>query len=175
MGKDRGRSLRYQGGYTLLEVLIVLVILGVLIAIAAPGWLGFVQQRQLKTAQEQIQRAMYEAISSAKKDKLTYQVSFRESNARLQYAIHLSSTSSQTAFWQSFTEQVQIDENNTTLFWDSKNTIWRVQYNHQGNTNGRLGKITLMARTNSSARRCVLASTLIGNTRLDRDKDCIKK
>ena len=175
MGKDRGHSLRYQGGYTLLEVLIVLVILGILIAIAAPGWLGFVQQRQLKTAQEQIQRAMYEAISIAKKDKLTYQVSFRESNARLQYAIHLSSTSSQTAFWQSFTEQVQIDKNNTTFDWDNKNNIWLTQYNYRGNPNRGLGKITLMARTSGSTKYCVMSSTLIGNTRLDRDKDCIKK
>lgn len=172
MGKDRGRSLRYQGGYTLLEVLIVLVILGVLIAIAAPGWLGFVQQRQLKVAQEQVQRAMYEAISSAKKDKVTYQVSFRESNSRFQYAIHLSTTTPQSAFWQSLAEQVQIDKDNTTLFLDSRNALWRVQYNHQGNTNGRLGKITLMARTGGSSRRCVLANTLIGNTRLARDKDC---
>lgn len=159
-------------GYTLLEVLIVLVILGILIAIAAPGWLGFVQQRQLKVAQEQVQRAMYEAISSAKKDKVTYQVSFRESNSRFQYAIHLSTTTPQSAFWQSLAEQVQIDKDNTTLFLDSRNALWRVQYNHQGNTNGRLGKITLMARTGGSSRRCVLANTLIGNTRLARDKDC---
>ncbi len=175
MGKDRGHSLRYQGGYTLLEVLIVLVILGILIAIAAPGWLGFVQQRQLKTAQDQIQRAIYEAISSAKKDKLTYQVSFRESNSRLQYAIHLSSTPSQTAFWQSFTEQVQIDKENTTFLWDGKSNIWRVQYNYKGNTNGQIGKITLMAKTSGSSKYCVISSTLIGNTRLDRDKDCLKK
>jgi len=172
MSKYRGRSWRYQGGYTLLEVLIVIVIVGILSAIVAPGWLGFVQQRQLKTAQEQIQRAMYEAISSAKKDKLTWQVSFRESNSRFQYAIHSSSIAPQNAFWQSLTEQVQIDKDNTTLLLDRKNIIWRVQYNHRGNTNGRLGKITVMARTGGSSRRCVLANTLIGNTRLAKDKNC---
>lgn len=172
MNKGRDNKLSSLSGYTLLEVLIVVVILGVLIAIAAPGWLEFVQRQQLKTAQEQIQRAMYAAISSAKKDKLTWQVSFRESNSKFQYAIHSTSTKLENVFWQSLAEQVEIDKNNTTLFWDSTNTMWRVQYNHQGNTNGRLGKITLMPKTSSPARRCVLASTLIGNTRLARDKDC---
>lgn len=172
MDKDRKISWRHDGGYTLLELLIVIVIIGILGSIAAPGWLGFLQQRQLKTAQEQIQRAMYEAISSAKKDKLTWQVSFRESNTRFQYAIHASNITPANAFWQNLAEQIQVDKDNTTLFFDSNNTIWRVQYNYQGNANGRLGKITLMAKTGGSARRCVLANTLIGNTRLARDKDC---
>jgi len=172
MNKDKSNNCNSSYGYTLLEVLIVVLMVGILSAIAAPSWLGFLEKRHLKTAQEQIQRATSEAISRAKKDKLLWQVSFRESNNRLQYMIHPGSIIPPNAIWQSFTEHIQIDKASTTFYLDSKSKIWRVQYNYQGNTNGRLGKITLRLSSGSKARRCVLASTLIGNTRLAGDKDC---
>jgi prepilin-type N-terminal cleavage/methylation domain-containing protein len=169
-----GHHRRYSAsGYTLLEILIVLVILGILSAIVAPGWLGFVQQRQLKTAQEQLQRASHEAISNAKKNKLVWQVSFRKGTLQSQYAVHQALTLPEHIQWQDLGEHVKIDEDNTTFYQD-KNNIWRVQYNHQGNTNGRLGRITLMASSGGAARYCVITNTLIGNTKLASDKDCIK-
>lgn len=144
-----------------------------MLAIAAPGWLGFVQRNQLKTAQEQIHRASHEAISNAKKNKLVWQVSFRQGALQSQYAIHQALTTPDNNQWQNLGEHVKIDEDNTT-FYQEKNNIWRVQYNHQGNTNGRLGRITLVARSGGELRYCVIANTLIGNTKMARDKDCIK-
>lgn len=167
-------ELRPGSGYTLLEVLIVVTIIGIFMAIALPSWLGFVERRTLIHAQERVQRAKYEAKSNARKNKLIWQVSFQEHNSQLFYAIHEGSIPPNNIEWHGLGDKVQIDPENTTLHRDNNHKLWRVQYNHHGNTNGRLGRVTLMGRGGGQTRRCVIASTLIGNTRLERDRKCLK-
>lgn len=167
-------GLRPNSGYTLLEVLIVVTIIGIFMAIALPSWLGFLERRYLVYAQERVQRAKYEAQSNARKNKLIWQVSFREDNSQVFYAIHEGSVPPNNVEWQGLGDKVQIDQENTTLYRDNNHKLWRVQYNYHGNTNGRLGRITLMGRSGGQTKRCVIASTLIGNTRLARDKKCLK-
>jgi prepilin-type N-terminal cleavage/methylation domain-containing protein len=166
--------LRPKSGYTLLEVLIVVTIIGIFMAIALPSWLGFLERRYLVYAQERVQRAKYEAKSNARKNKLIWQVSFQENGSRLFYSIHEGSIPPVNTEWHGLGDKVQLDAENTTLFRDNNRKLWRVQYNHHGNTNGRLGRITLMGRSGGQTRRCVIASTLVGNTRLARDKKCLK-
>ena len=46
----RRDALRDQGGFTLIEVLIVIVMIGVLLAIAAPSFVTFTASQRVKTA-----------------------------------------------------------------------------------------------------------------------------
>jgi prepilin-type N-terminal cleavage/methylation domain-containing protein len=62
-------------GFTLIEFLVVVIIIAVLSAIAAPGWLGFVSQRRVNAANETILRSVQQAQSEAKKTKQSYSVS----------------------------------------------------------------------------------------------------
>lgn len=71
------RPCKSQAGFTLIELLVVVVLISVLAAIAAPSWLGFVQQRRVTAANDTVVRALQQAQSQAKSRKLTYSVSLR--------------------------------------------------------------------------------------------------
>lgn len=88
---DRSVSLT-NAGFTFLELLVVILMIGVLATIAAPGWLAFSQQRRVTAANESILRALQEAQSQAKKTKRSYSVSFRTDNGVPQIAVYPTKT-----------------------------------------------------------------------------------
>jgi Tfp pilus assembly protein FimT len=171
-------------GWTILEIMVVAAIIGIVSAIAIPSWLSFIDRQRLNTAQNQVYRAMQQAKSNAVKDKLTWQVSFREYNGVVQWAVH-SEQSGQfiptNVQWHNLAPNVQVDKarNNkgkceTTLDEQPQRcpTIgpWRVQFNHHGNTNGQLGQITLISKNGGKIKRCVYVSTLIGAKRTGQER-----
>ncbi|MBD2293552.1 type II secretion system protein [Anabaena sphaerica FACHB-251] len=152
-----------SSGFTLLENLIVLFLIGILAAILAPSWLSFVNTRRLNIAQSQVYQAIRQAQSQAKKDKLTVQASFREQNGILQWAVHPASLTPANAVWNSLDSNIQLD-NETTL--PESDNIKNIQFDDLGSVRKPpLGRITLSSKSGGKAKRCVFVSTILGTLR----------
>ncbi len=73
----RQRFTHQDVGFTLMEMMVVFLMIGILSAIAAPSWLGFIRKQRLNQASNGVASVIQKTQSQAKKTKLTYSVSFR--------------------------------------------------------------------------------------------------
>ena len=161
---------RSNSGFTLVEILVVIVLVGILSAIALPSWLTFVNVQRLNTAQNQVYNAMRQAQSEATKQKLTWQASFRVNNDIVQWAVHPATVNPTDAKWNNLDYNVRLDSE-TTL--PEPNSIRKVQFDYKGNTK-QLGRITLSSPYAGKAKRCVYVSTLLGTMRTAKERATTK-
>ncbi len=102
-------ELKADAGFTLVELLVVVILIGVIATIAAPSWFGFISQRRANAANEYILRALQEAQSQAKNTKMNYSVSLRApANEVPQVAVHKGSVADippdNSSMWKSLGE-----------------------------------------------------------------------
>ncbi|MBC6418969.1 MAG: type II secretion system protein [Prochloron sp. SP5CPC1] len=167
-------------GFTLLETLVVVMIMGIMAAVATPSWLRFVSDQRLFAAQSKIYGVMKQSQNNAIRTQKTWEACFREQNDRIQWSVHQpgSDTCAPAGIvWNDLgVESIQIynqkndkNECETTLYQSGTSCTgtgpWRVQFNYLGHVNGRLGQITIVTNNNNQNQRCIYVSTLLGALR----------
>lgn len=182
--RDRHRKVM---GFTLIEILVVLAIIGILASIAAASWLSFVNNQRLNAAQSRAYSTLRLAQSNAKRSNVMWQATFRNTPTGSQYAIHQAPTSTTNKAywdnlpWQNFDEGVRIVDNTesqprttfTKLTAIPEPDVYRVQFKPQGHPNGlgELGRITFAARV-GDRKKCVIISTILGSMRQAESSGC---
>jgi prepilin-type N-terminal cleavage/methylation domain-containing protein len=168
-------------GFTIVEVLVVVVIVAIFAAIAVPSWLGFLNQRRVNVLRGEAYQALQSAQTQAKSKNLSYAVSFRNlDDTPPEVAVYEPSTSDIP--WQPLGDGYDIKSDQVTLT-ASKQTI---VFNYQGNVERLVNSsgdaiedfklpysVTLsIPNSEASTKRCVAVETLIGAMTTKQGSDC---
>ena len=170
-------------GFTLVEILAVVVLIGIVAGIAIPSWLKFLTTRRINRAQRDTLNIMRDAQAKAQKEKRDWSACFRDENGQVEWTL-LAGDQRRAAGncdggnlgWQplgkSDADKVEIDTSESTLALNGSGD-YTIAFNFRGQVDPPFGRVTFQPRRNNSpARRCVVVSTLLGVLRLDEDGDC---
>ncbi|MEG4278796.1 prepilin-type N-terminal cleavage/methylation domain-containing protein [Microcoleus sp. MON1_C1] len=73
---NKTASRKSDGGFTLLEVLVIALIIGIFSSIAAPSWEAFINRQRVRTVNDRVFQSLRLAQSEAKRTKSSVTVTF---------------------------------------------------------------------------------------------------
>ncbi|NER83709.1 MAG: prepilin-type N-terminal cleavage/methylation domain-containing protein [Leptolyngbya sp. SIO1D8] len=159
-----GNRSRSNDGFTLLEVLFVLIIIAILSAIAAPAWFRLSANQQVTLARNELRQAIQQAQANAMTQQSAWRFSLRQQADHLEWAVHLNEQDWQDVpTWHPLDANVTLDELDTTLA--QKEGVYYVWFGFKGEVKYRLSTVTLTSKYGLSPKHCVVISTLLGYTR----------
>lgn len=172
---------------------------GILAAIAGPGWLAYLNQRNLAAANDAALQAIRETQTTAIQQRQSYRIAFRELEDSEQYEVQYAAypataTSPNNVLWQTLSDEVRliVDDSDTRYnssevdigtrvnnhnFGGSIGTLdyLYIEFDFKGFVNGGVseqGNLTFVTPQGGSSKRCVFLSTLLGTLRIDSDEGC---
>jgi len=162
------QSSKKVSGISLLETLVVVMVIGVLVAIAAPASSHLISVMNLNTGQDQIVQAIRKAQHNARLSRRVWEFGIRQTvEGQVQWAIYPDQAGENSLTWHDLDPRLKLDAETSLR---ELRGIRRIQFNHLGAVNGQLGRVTLSIKGGGKTKRCVIISTLLGAIRTGSDQ-----
>ncbi|MGB3494541.1 MAG: prepilin-type N-terminal cleavage/methylation domain-containing protein [Elainellaceae cyanobacterium] len=180
--KKRHFPQQSTAGFTILEVLVVVVIIGILTAIAAPGWVSFMNRQRAISAKDQVLQSVRSSQAEAKRRRRRQPIELLPAatendlpelnmNGRVEV---LGQGEIVPGNIQLTTEDNQGNNFNALVFReDGTVSIDGNDYADFGGAAPELPvMITVEAPPNSGRKQCVIIDTILGSIRSESNDDC---
>lgn len=164
-------------GFTMFELMVVVVIIGILSAIAAPGWNAFINNQRTRTVNDAVFRALRSAQSDAKLKKKDITVTFKDDEDPPVVIINniAQTLNANGEIKAGMVELVTgVCDTNCTTFNPDPPTDSDITFNYLGtveNTQALPFAITV-STANDGFKRCIIVETLLGGIRTAKDSNC---
>lgn len=189
------RRLRSIAGFTLIEMLVILIIIGVLFAIAAPGWDTFLSRQRVGSARELVVQTLKQAQTTAKTSRSPQIVTFRNQNGFPEFSSGVYNPTAVIDNWQRLGENnlpansVEVTVTRLTpdttlrkdaIVFDTSGAVAQyplVAQTFDSSAGGKNGyfKVTVAkpgTPTGGAGKRCVTIRTLLASTQVAEGAAC---
>jgi len=165
---------RNTDGFSLMELMMVVLIIGIFSAVAVPSWNAFISRQRTRTINGSVLQAFKTAQAEAKRYKADYVLEFDTAADPPEYSIYAEGTADEDKIWEILDPNPgkELDQKQGMIVLETSNPPDNtITFDSLGATEQTDFQVTV-SLPNGNMERCVIVGTALGAMRTAEGGDC---